>query len=149
MNESEIDQSVARLLESKSVLRRLVEHSTAIRQSDPENITFLRGVMCQLGMPRSRQQSRRFERTSGNASLLMEAGQLFKADQWVEMPLPYGTRPPPGADPHEHTGEHNNAVSLKSFLERNHRGRASRTGRTKWVSGTRRLLDVLTPEPLR
>lgn len=91
--ESEVDQSVVRLLESKPVFRRLVEQSTAIRQSDPENITFLHGVMCQLGMPRSRQQSRRFERTSGNASLLMEAGQLFKAGRWVEMPLPYGTRP--------------------------------------------------------
>jgi len=70
-----------------------VDLSDDIRQSLPDSISFQHSVMCQLGMPRSNPKSRRFERSAGNTSLLMDAGQLYRAGKWVEMPLPYGSRP--------------------------------------------------------
>lgn len=79
--------------DAKPILKRTVALSDEIRQSMPDSISFQHSVMCQLGMPRSRPKTRQFERRSGNTSLLMEAGQLYKAGNWVEMPLPYGTRP--------------------------------------------------------
>lgn len=79
--------------DAKPILKRIVQTSDDIRQSAPDSISFQHSVMCQLGMPRSKPKGRSFERSSGNASLLMEAGQLFRRGEWVEMPLPYGTRP--------------------------------------------------------
>jgi hypothetical protein len=38
-------------------------------------------------------QERIFERRSGAASMLLEAGRLWTRQGWKEQPLPYGTRP--------------------------------------------------------
>ena len=62
-----------------------------IPDTDPE---YLHSVLCQVGLPRSAvKDSRTFERTNGKASLLIEAGKLYKRGKWVDMPLPYGTKP--------------------------------------------------------
>ncbi|MEM7682817.1 MAG: replication protein RepA [Planctomycetota bacterium] len=87
------DSETAALIASKPILRRIVEGSADIRQEPPDSISFQHSVMCQLGMPRSQPKSRQFERSSGCTSLLMEAGQLYLGGKWVELPLPYGTRP--------------------------------------------------------
>jgi hypothetical protein len=44
-------------------------------------------------MPRSKTDSRTFERQCGHVSVLLEAGKLFNGREWVEQPLPYGTTP--------------------------------------------------------
>jgi hypothetical protein len=57
---------------------------------DPQ---FLHAVLCQLGLPRNPTASRTFERSSGRASLSLQAGRMFDGLKWVDQPLPSGTRP--------------------------------------------------------
>jgi hypothetical protein len=61
----------------------------------PENANpqFLHAVLCQLGLPRNPTSQLTFERTSGRASLLLQAGKSFDGMKWVPQPLPSGTRP--------------------------------------------------------
>lgn len=56
---------------------------------------YLHAILCQCGMPRRRVSGSTYERTNGNASLLMKAGELWdsRAKAWQPQPLPYGTRP--------------------------------------------------------
>jgi hypothetical protein len=61
-----------------------------ISSGDPQ---FLHALFCQLGLPRRPTTERIFERASGNASLLIEAGRWFTGLHWEPQPLPYGTRP--------------------------------------------------------
>ncbi|MBX9842573.1 MAG: hypothetical protein K2Z80_12270 [Xanthobacteraceae bacterium] len=58
-----------------------------------ENPAFLHAVLCQLGLPRKPTDQRVFTRTSGSASLRLEAGTWFNGRAWDEQPLPSGTRP--------------------------------------------------------
>ena len=58
--------------------------------SDPQ---FLHAVLCQLGLPRNPTPNRSFERTSGRASLSLQAGRTFDGMKWMDQPLPSGTRP--------------------------------------------------------
>ena len=75
------------------VLRRQVETHVGIKLDPSDQIDFLHAAMCQVGMPRSSQKKRSFERSNGFTSILLEAGKLFRRGQFVPMPLPYGTRP--------------------------------------------------------
>lgn len=58
-----------------------------------DNPSFLHAVLCQVGMPRNPTDARSFERTSGSASLRIDAGTWFDGRRWADMPLPSGTRP--------------------------------------------------------
>lgn len=60
------------------------------QSGDPQ---FLHAVLCQLGLPRSSTVRRTFERTSGRASLRLQAGAAFDGMKWIDQPLPSGTRP--------------------------------------------------------
>ena len=62
----------------------------AKKAGDPQ---FLHAVLCQLGLPRNSTTSRTFERTSGRASLRLQAGAAFDGLKWIDQPLPSGTRP--------------------------------------------------------
>lgn len=75
------------------VFKRVVEASAEIAMDTPDSIDFLHAVLCQVGMPRKRTDARVFERHSGAASMLLEAGRLWRRGKWIEQPLPYGTRP--------------------------------------------------------
>jgi hypothetical protein len=44
-------------------------------------------------MPRKRVEGRVFERRSGKVSVVLEAGRLYRRGRWIDLPLPYGTRP--------------------------------------------------------
>ncbi len=72
---------------------RLIETAGSIAGEPPERADFLHAVLCHVGMPRRRIVERSFERSSGNASLRIEAGRLWDGKRWVEQSLPYGTRP--------------------------------------------------------
>lgn len=74
--------------------RRIVDASLTIADLAADRPEFLHAVLCQVGLPRSRQEARTFERHSGNASLLLEAGQqMVGRGKWAECPLPYGAQP--------------------------------------------------------
>jgi len=74
--------------------RRIVDASLTIADLAADRPEFLHAVLCQVGLPRSRQEARTFERHSGNASLLLEAGQrMVGLGKWAECPLPYGAQP--------------------------------------------------------
>jgi hypothetical protein len=73
--------------------RKLMEAGSQIRQDLPDRADFLHSVMCQVGLPRSRTDSRTFERHNGHMSILLEAGKLFDGKDFVEQPLPHGTIP--------------------------------------------------------
>lgn len=72
---------------------KLVTVGAEIMQDPPDRADFLHSVMCQVGLPRSRTDSRTFERHNGHMSILLEAGRLFDGRDFVEQPLPYGTAP--------------------------------------------------------
>ncbi len=53
----------------------------------------MHAVLCQVGLPRSEVKEREFTRSTGGASMLIEAGKWFDGMRYHDMPLPYGTRP--------------------------------------------------------
>ncbi|MDP9310112.1 MAG: replication protein RepA [Chloroflexota bacterium] len=71
--------------------RRLL--GAAEQSTNPLAIDFQHSVLCQVGMPRQRQESRVFERRSGNVHLRLEAGSIYDGENFIDQPLPYGTKP--------------------------------------------------------
>lgn len=65
----------------------------AIDQPEGDDIAFLDGLLCTVGLPRSRVSGNVFERTSGRAALRVEAGQLWNGRKWVRQIVPYGPIP--------------------------------------------------------
>jgi hypothetical protein len=72
---------------------KLIETAASIWQDSPEDLAFQHVVLCHLGFPRSKTDAREFERSSGHASLLLEAGKLWTGEGWQLQPLPYGSIP--------------------------------------------------------
>jgi len=72
---------------------KVVRLATEISQTPPNELSFQHSILCQVGLPRSPMPTLRFERTSGSASLLIEAGSLWDGSAWVQQPLPSGTNP--------------------------------------------------------
>ena len=72
---------------------RMVNAAGDIATEAPDRIDYLHSVLCQVGLPRSKTDALSFTRTSGNVGLLVEAGKLWNGREWVQQPLPYGTRP--------------------------------------------------------
>jgi hypothetical protein len=71
----------------------LAEQAVTLSEETGNDPHFLHAVLCQLGLPRTSTTSRTFERTSGRASLSLQAGRTFDGMKWVDQPLPSGTRP--------------------------------------------------------
>ena len=69
------------------------EQSVVLASDSGGDPHFLHAVLCQLGLPRNPTTSRTFERTSGRASLSLQAGRTFDGLKWMDQPLPSGTRP--------------------------------------------------------
>lgn len=72
---------------------RIIHPADLEAQEEAREIVFQHGIMCQVSLPRSRQQGRTFERSFKNASILIEAGKVWDGFSWVEQPLPYGAKP--------------------------------------------------------
>lgn len=81
------------LFETTPLQRRIIDAAAEIQECQPDTPEFLHAVLCQVGLPRARTNERFFERNNGRASIAIEAGRLHKAGKWVEMPLPYGSKP--------------------------------------------------------
>lgn len=75
--------------------QRVIDAGLEIRDFNHNKPEFLHAMLCQVGLPRSRVDSRVFERTNGQTSLLLRAGEIAhgKLGEWKEMPLPYGVKP--------------------------------------------------------
>jgi hypothetical protein len=73
--------------------RHILDAAVDIRQEESATIEYQHGILCQVGLPRKKQDSRVFERSFKNASLLVEAGKLWDGRKWVEQPLPSGPKP--------------------------------------------------------
>ena len=71
----------------------LIQTAAEIWQDTPDDLAFQHVVLCHLAFPRSKTEAREFERLSGNASLLLEAGKLWTGERWEAQPLPYGSIP--------------------------------------------------------
>jgi hypothetical protein len=75
------------------VTRRLLTAAEDIALAESPIIEYQHSLFCQVGLPRSPQNSRVFERTFGRASLIIEAGRMWDGERWVERPLPSGAKP--------------------------------------------------------
>lgn len=66
-----------------------------VQSATAEKPGYLHSVLAQCGMPRRKVAGDTYERTNGNVSLLMKAGELWDetTGTWQPQPLPYGTRP--------------------------------------------------------
>ena len=74
--------------------RKLLDSAADIALgSTSENAVFMHTVLCQVGLPRRAVDGTSFERRSGGASLLVKAGELWDGKQFVQQPVPYGTKP--------------------------------------------------------
>lgn len=74
-------------------ISRLISTSVDVSSNPPDKIDFIHAALCQVGMPRRAVTERVFERRNGDAVLRIEAGALFNGREFVEKPIPYGTRP--------------------------------------------------------
>lgn len=77
--------------------QRLLDTSTAIRNSPPERINFLHAVQCQCGIPYKNpgDEVREWDRRQGKASLRIEAGSAIDpaTGDFKRLGLPYGEKP--------------------------------------------------------
>ncbi len=75
--------------------RKVIDAAGEIATKRPDQVAFQHAILCQVGLPRARLAERTFERTSGSASILVEAGKLWDARSgtWIEEALPYGSKP--------------------------------------------------------
>src|SRR6266851_1339361 len=76
-----------------AIIKRQVRAATEITLDPPEQIDYLHAVMCQVSLPRRAQKELTFERINGYTGILLEAGKLFLGGKFIQLPLPYGTRP--------------------------------------------------------
>lgn len=76
-----------------TTIERLAETRFLLDQQDARGadaIAYVHAVLSQIGLPRSPQKEREWERTNGGASLLITAGKIFSRPRWVPQPLPQG-----------------------------------------------------------
>ena len=71
----------------------IVALSNYIAQDPPDWLLFQHSVLCHVQLPRTKTLEKRFERSSGKSSLLIEAGALWNGLEWKQQPLPYGIKP--------------------------------------------------------
>ena len=74
---------------------KLIETSAKVadERPDDDDRAYMHSIMCQVGLPRSKVEGTSFERYSGGAGLLIEAGKLWDGKQFVQQPIPYGAMP--------------------------------------------------------
>lgn len=58
-----------------------------------ERPEYLHTLLCQVGLPRRKQEGRSFTRTAGKAAMTVAAGYITTRQGVVERPLPYGAMP--------------------------------------------------------
>jgi len=78
------------------IRRRLIDAATGIRQTDPDEFTFMHTVMTQCALPAAKPRADllTWERRQGRAALLIEAGRVRHpaSGAWQQLGLPYGPK---------------------------------------------------------
>lgn len=74
---------------------RLIKTAAEIAGERPgdEDLAYMHSILCQVGLPRSKVSGHSFERRSGGAALLIEAGKLWDGREFVRQEIPYGPMP--------------------------------------------------------
>jgi hypothetical protein len=67
--------------------RKIVRAGMEIADFDHDRPEYLHALLCQVGLPRARQEGRTFVRSAGNASLLITAGAYFNGKGFTEAPM--------------------------------------------------------------
>ncbi len=80
-------------MKSTPIVRRIARVAVQIEQAEPDELSFLHSMLCQVGMPRKEVAERFFERTSGRVMMRLEAGILFQGGKFVHQGVPYGSKP--------------------------------------------------------
>lgn len=78
---------------SKRAIEKLSELAFYLNDdeaNDADSVAYLHTVLCQIGLPRTSTRARVWDRANGRAGLRVEAGAIWRGDDWVEQPLPYG-----------------------------------------------------------
>lgn len=73
----------------------LIDASARIMEAPPtgDDMAFNHGILCQVGLPRSKVNGTSFLRRSGDAWVHVQAGLLDEGSGPVEQPVPYGAMP--------------------------------------------------------
>lgn len=120
---------------------RLVKTAVEIAAERPsgDDLAFMHAIMCQVGLPRSKIDSREFLRKSGDFWLYVQAGMIDEGAGPVPQPVPYGPLPRlalvwlPNSSPHGHS---NPARTLRAAARRCRSGtRSRRSRRSRRVCG--------------
>lgn len=82
-----------RLITSREERRIKISAEIIGERPDDDDRGYMHSIMCQVGLPRSKVDSSSFERHSGGAALLVEAGKLWDGKGFVQQPIPYGPMP--------------------------------------------------------
>ena len=86
----------AGLLGISPIRKRLIEAATEIRQSDPDELTFMHTVLTQCALPAAKPRADvlTWERRQGRTALLIEAGKVSHpaTGKWQQLGLPYGPK---------------------------------------------------------
>lgn len=69
----------------------LISVGVDIACAPPEDLLFSHSILCQIGLPRSEFTGNRYERKSGRAALMIEAGYLWDGKQFVLQRVPFGS----------------------------------------------------------
>jgi hypothetical protein len=95
-NELPLFGEAAELLGISPIRKRLIEAATEIRQSDPDELTFMHTVLTQCALPAAKPRAGvlTWERRQGRTALLIEAGKVSHpaTGEWQQLGLPYGPK---------------------------------------------------------
>ena len=75
------------------IQNRIITAATGIMADHEPLIEYQHSLFCQGALPRSRPESRVFERSYRQGSIRIEAGALWNGKTWVEQPVPAGPKP--------------------------------------------------------
>jgi len=75
------------------IQNRIITAATSIMADHEPLIEYQHSLFCQVALPRSRPESRVFERSYRQGSIRIEAGALWNGKTWVEQPVPAGPKP--------------------------------------------------------
>lgn len=74
--------------------RKLIEANLEIcEMGNTDRPEYLHALLCQVGLPRSKTEERHFQRSAGNASVMISAGSVYDGRDFHLVPLPYGAMP--------------------------------------------------------
>ncbi|SNT42832.1 RepA protein [Granulicella rosea] len=92
----EVQKPVKRTKSGLSPKQERIIQTALDLDNDPSgqaDVSYMHSVLTQVSLPRRKVLGDSFERKSGNASVLLQAGKLWNGHTFDEQPLPYGPMP--------------------------------------------------------